>query len=449
MTERVTTAQNDIGFYESLDDGECLRIHPHAGQKAVLRATERFVFALAGTQGGKSVIGPWWLYREMTRCGAGDYMAITSTYRLFSRKMLPELLRVFEHMLGIGRYWGSESILEIKNLETGEFEAKRSYDPMWARIILGAASSPGGLEAATVNAAWLDECGQNEFGVDSWEAVLRRVSTTQGRILATTTPYNLGWLKSRIVDQVGTDPDLKVVNWASSLNPAFPESEMRRAERTMPRWKYEMFYLGLMSAPGSSIYGGYYEKAVIAPFPIPDHWPVYLGVDYGGIHNVTLWITQDPGSKTYYVFACQLKGNRTTHQHVTEALEFLGNRPYAAGWGGAPSEGQSRDDWGQEGLRVSDPPVRGVEPQIDRVIEFLRSGRLKVFSNQEDLLGEFRTYSREVDPSGDPTEEIADKSSYHRLDALRYVVAGLTKGGSGFDPGEMNDPMENPWGLAV
>ena len=36
------------------------------------------------------------------------------------------------------------------------------------------------------------------------------------------------------------------------------------------------------------------------------------------------------------------------------------------------------------------------------------------------------TYRRKLDAQGEPTDEIADKRKYHRLDALRYAVVGVS-----------------------
>ncbi|MBU2685550.1 MAG: hypothetical protein KKF27_20105, partial [Gammaproteobacteria bacterium] len=116
---------------------------------------------LSGKQGGKTSFAPWWLWREIQhpeRGGSGDYIAATSTYDLFKLKMLPELRICFEQILGVGRYWSGDRIIELRDPDTGRFWAKRADDPMWGRVVLRSAQASGGLEAATAKAAWLDEC---------------------------------------------------------------------------------------------------------------------------------------------------------------------------------------------------------------------------------------------------------------------------------------------------
>src|SRR3990167_6610625 len=227
-----------------LEDGK-LTLAFHEAQARVWNSTRRFTFFIAGTQGGKTSFGPWWLWREIQRCGAGDYIAATASFDLFKLKMLPEIRTVFEHVLGIGRYWAGDRLIELRDPKTNKFWAQQADDPMWGRIILRSASAEGGLESATALAAWLDEVGQDEFRQGAWEAVLRRVALAMGRVLGTTTPYNLGWLKSQVYDRwrLG-DQDYLIVQAKSTVNPAFPQAEYRRAERTMVTWKFNMMYGG-------------------------------------------------------------------------------------------------------------------------------------------------------------------------------------------------------------
>jgi hypothetical protein len=267
-----------------------LTVQPHAGQMAALDSTARFTFIIAGTQGGKTSLSPIWLHREIQTRGEGDYIAATATYDLFKLKFLPEMRNYFE-LFG-WQYSPSEKVL------TQEYKPR-----MFSRIILRSANAPGGLESATAKGAVLDECGQDDFRLESWEAVLRRLSLSQGRVLGATTPYNMGWLKSQIYDAWRNgDTDYKVIQFRSIMNPAFPVAEYERAKRTLPAWKFEMFYNGQFTRPAGLIYGDFTEANKIAPFKISEKWPRYLGVDFGAIHTAKLWAAQDPMTKFVYVY---------------------------------------------------------------------------------------------------------------------------------------------------
>lgn len=422
-------------FVELSESGKAV-VNFHDGQLKAWESDKRFIFVLAGKQSGKTCFGPWWLWREIQRNGPGDYLAVTANYPLFNRKMLPELLRVFERTLKIGRYWGSINAIELKNPETGRFEAKNAVDPdMYARILLASANAGKGkdtgvaaLEAATANAAWIDECGLDEFSLLAWEALQGRLSIAEGRILGTTTLYNLGWMKFEIYEPwANGDPDIDVIQFDSIENPVFPRAEYERMKGKMPAWKFNMQYRGRYDRPAGMIYSDFDEQIhLVEPFAIPRNWFRYVGIDPGAVHTATVWIAEDREHGRFYVYADYLEGNLSTKQHVERALGRAGNTNVH--WaGGARSENQFRMDWQQEGIKVNEPAVGDVEAGIDRVISLLKENKLFVFNTCRGLRDEIGTYARVLDERGDSTERIRDKESYHRLDALRYIVIELTK----------------------
>lgn len=394
------------------------RLHLHKGQSQAWDSTRRFVFIVAGTQSGKTSFGPWLLWRETERCGPGDYLAVTATYDLFKLKMLPEMQRVFCEILPGWSWQASDRVIVSDDRKT--------------RIILRSANAPGGLESATAKAAWLDECGQDDFRLESWEAVQRRLSLSQGRVFGTTTPYNLGWLKTEVYDKWRAgNPDYQVIQFKSTMNPLFPVAEYERAKATLPRWKFEMFYNGEFSRPAGLIYEDFideYREAgghLVHPFTIPPHWPRYVGIDFGAVHTAILWIAEDPEREIFYLYHSTLEGNKTTAEHAAGALEFARHSNVVRWTGGARSETQQRMDWNQEGVPVQQSPIIDVEAGIDRVIALFKGKRLFVFDTERKVIEELNTYSRELDDAGQPTEKIKNKETFHLADALRYDASAL------------------------
>jgi hypothetical protein len=399
--------------FVTVKDGKAT-LNLHEGQERAWDSEYRFNFVIAGTQSGKTVFGPWWLYREIERCGAGDYLAVTATYDLFKLKMLPELKQVFCTWLPGWDYHAGDRVIYSTDGEK--------------RIILRSANTPEGIESATGKAAWLDECGQDNFRLDSWEAVQRRLALYQGRVLGTTTPYNLGWLKTEIFDRWrGGDPNIGVVQFKSTMNPAFPIKEYERAKSVLPAWKFNMFYNAEFSRPAGMIYEDFDEDIhKVKPFDIPPEWPVYFGVDFGAVNTAKVWIAEHPDKNVYYLFHESLEGSKTTKQHAEGALTFA-KAHNMVGWaGGAKSETQQRMDWNAAGVPVREPTITDVEGGIDRVIELFRTKRLFIFDSCRLVLDEIGTYSRELDDKGQPTDKIKDKETFHLLDALRYCVQLVT-----------------------
>lgn len=404
-----------------------LRLQLHAGQSRAWRSQRRIVAILAGTQGGKTSFLPWLLWREVTRCGAGDYLAVTSTYDLFKLKFLPALLEVFEHLTGMGRYWAADRLIELADPTTGRFLAERASDAMWGRIILRSAESGGGLESSTAKAALCDEAGMDSFTIDTWEAILRRLSLSQGRIFLGTTIYNLGWLKQRLYDpwRAGSST-IDVVQFDSTENPAFPRAEYERAQRELPAWKFLMFYRGQFTRPAGLIYDCFDEQRHTCPrFALPDAWPRYLGLDFGGVNTAGLFYAEDPETKRLYLYRAYKAGERTASEHVQALLAGEPGVPTAVG--GAPSEDQWRAEFRAAGLPVRPPATGEVEVGIDRVYGAHRRDEIMVFNDLHGYLDEKQRYSREVDAVGEPTEKIANKSRFHVMDAERYIVGWLRR----------------------
>jgi hypothetical protein len=421
----------DKPLVEQNTDGS-VTLNFHEGQHRTWGADARIVAMIAGSQGGKTSFGSWWLYREILEHGEGDYIAATASYDLFKLKMLPEIRNVFENILQIGRYWAADRILEIKDPATGEFRAKHADDPMYARIILRSAEAKGGLESSSAKAAWLDEAGQDKFTLSAFEAVRRRLTLNRGRILISTTPYNLGWLKQQIADRDGKG--VKVVNFDSVANPAFSQEEFDELKEIMPAWKFNMFHRGLFERPPGQIYvdfkDEYREKGghKVKPFPIPQHWLRYVGVDPGVINTCKVWLAQDPDTFAYYLYRESLGERKGMPEHAKDAAQIAHeNKEYVVKWAvGAKSEIYHQEDWQNEvtGAVVA-PAHSDVESRIDGVIAVLRQFRLFVFDTCTGTLDQFGTYAREVDDNGDVTEKIKDKEKFHYMDALGYIVEHL------------------------
>lgn len=448
------------------DGGVNLKFSFHAGQARAWQSTARFTWMLAGTQGGKTSFQPLWMWREMQRKGPGDYIAATATFPLLGNKLLPEFMRLFRDTLHLGEYRAVPKIFEID----GNRAALVFQDGRWrdekSRIIFGSGINPQGLESATAKAAVEDECGQDDFKLESHEAIRRRLSIHQGRILAGTTIYNLGWLKQQVYDRwKNGDPEHNVVVFPSIQNPAFPRAEYESARRSMPAWKFAMYYRGEYSQPAGLIYESYVDEYAphghkIRAFPIPPAWPCRVGIDFGAVNLALVWLAKDPNAVSpyapdkpgvYYVYRerhgaslpppgagaalavqrvqARRGGALSSKEHANLARR-LSARERIVGWhGGAKSEEQQRADWLAAGVRVQEPPFHDVESGIDKVIELFQTWRLFVFDGCAGTRDELGSYRREVDEFGETLEKIHDKDRYHRLDALRYVVAGASAPG--------------------
>lgn len=393
---------------------------------------KRFVIVTAGTQGGKTSFGPHWLYREIRECGPGDYLIVTPTFQLLERKLLGEFRRVFEHSLHLGKYSASPT----RFFEFSERGARRLFKERYSpdiptRVQFGYAENSESLESMTAKAAWLDEAGQRKFKLESWQAVLRRLSLAEGRVLVTTSVYALHWLK-RLVEQAetgghGSDKSIEVIRFDSTENPAFPQHEYERAERDLPHWKFNMLYRGMFERPAGRIYDCIDEATQRVPrFAIHPSWRRYLGMDFGSINMAGVFLAEEPGTKRLYIYRTYHASGESAHGHVRKLLHGEPGSPHTVG--GSSSEDDWRDDFRKAGLPVRKPKIQDVEVGITRAYGCWQRGELFAFDDLDEFWDELSTYSREVNADGEPTEKIEDPHSFHLMDAMRYIISDLRGG---------------------
>lgn len=406
-------------------DGEKMTVNLHKGQTRAWESERRDIFIVAGHQGGKTSFEPLWLDREIKNKGRGDYLAVTATYDLFKLKFLPEMLNYFQHLFK-WEYSASERVIW-----------RQDKPRLFTRIILRSAEAEGGLESATAKGAIFDECGQDSVKVTAYEAIKRRLSLNRGRLLGATTPYNLGWLKTEIYDrwQKG-DPSIEVVQFSSIMNPNFPKEEYYERKAKMPAWKFEMFYNGNFSRPAGLIYDNFTDEYVVPRFAIPPDWKRYVGMDFGLVNLAALFYANEPNTDKFYLYRTYHSGGFSVPAHVQKILKNEPRLPLVVG--GSKSEGNWRSEFRASGLPVREPDIKSVEVGIDRVYDAHAGGQIYAFDDLTEYLDQKHTYARELDDSGEPTEKIKDKETYHLIDAERYIIGYIKRKGTKMQTGNVD-----------
>ena len=329
---------------------------------------------------------------------------------------MPEFTNLFCTLLRWGKYTDSSKTIVSKDGKS--------------RIIFFSAVNPEGMESATAKGAVLDEAGQKQFKLQTWEAVQRRLSINQGRCLFGTTPYGLGWLKTEVYDRaVKGDPDYELIQFDSLMNPAFPRDEFDRMKATLPGWKFDLFYRGRFTKPAGLVYDAFNEDVCkVRRFPIPPAWPVYVGHDFGKANPAALFLAQDPSTGYFYAFHEYLPGpGRSTAQHVEEFKKIVAVRTVLRRAGGnQTTEDEIRQGYGAHGWPIQAPTIAHVPAQIDRVYALMKLNKLFVFDDLANTLDQLFTFSYELDDKYEPTDKYDDEASMHLLACLRYIVSNFT-----------------------
>ncbi len=420
----VDRSAENVRDLVEIDAHGCLHLHPHRGQARAYISQRRFVLMLAGTQSGKTTFGPHWLYREIERCGQGDYLVVAPTYPLLDLKALPAFLALFGRYLNLGQYVTTPSRKFIFDPAAERELFGQRYDQNKStRVIFGYATEPESLESSTINAAWLDEAGQKRFKLDSWEAIRRRLTIARGRVLVTTSLYTNNWVKT-LYDRAQTgDKSIDIIQFDSTANPRFSPAEFEDARRTLPSWKFNMHFRGRFDRPAGLIYDCLDPAVHFIPrFTIPSNWLRYQGLDFGTHNMASVFAAEEPGTKRLFIYRIYHEGSRSTPGHVSEMRRGeQGGLPNAVG--GAPSEDAWRREFRRAGLPVKRPYIVDVELGIDYVYGALQGNKLIFFDDLFELKEDLLTYSRKLNDRLEPTDEIEDKNEYHLLDCLRYLVS--------------------------
>lgn len=414
----------------------------HSGQRRVWESKATDVVICAGAQGGKTALAPALFMRETKRAAEwiravrrANYLLIGPTLQLLQPQAIPTFQ---QELAGLGEWKGTPPQFHFyKGVARAVFGLPENLSPV---IMARYANDSSNLESVTAYGAIWDEAGQSDNKEASYEAMLRRISAARGdgfgRVFYPSTPYVWNWFKRRLVDRAdGTN--VEVINWPTWANPLQSEKHIRDLlEQGMPEWRWRMMYLGEWTRPAGAVFDCFDSRLetdqtgptnVVAPFVIPDHWDIHVGVDFGSANTAAATVAVSPEGQIFVISTYHKVGD-DPRIHVERIKEKAG-RPIRSAWGGAPSEDEWRKRWAAAGLMVLRPPMVGtgsLEAQLAQVYQAFRTKKVKIFSTCNNLIAELERMSYKLDGDGRVTDLVEDKSTYHRADALRYVVSSLT-----------------------
>jgi len=392
-----------------------IKIELLLGQAKLLDDLQSSVLAaLAGTGGGKTALGYWWLHSRMERYPGNTWGMAEPTFGLLEKVIInssdPGRPSLVEYLAGARHHpvWTNKQQLIL------------STD--WGQIYLGSADNPDSMQGAALRGYWLDEPGL--MRLQAYQTALQRVSMMQGQVLLTTTPYNLGWLKTEVADQKGSK-GIHVESWRSIDRPGFPREAYEEMKRKLPTWRFAMLYDARFEHPAGQIYGEFNEATCLVDrFEIPKTWLVYVGHDFGASNPAAVFFAQDPATGLFWAFQEYLPGpGRSVFQHVEEFKKITAGYQVIARLGGSHQEDEVRQAYTAQGWHIQEPNNNDVETQILAVTGAHQQNKIKVFRDLVNYLDEKRTYSRKVGPDGVPTDEIEDKAKFHLMDAERYIIS--------------------------
>ena len=353
----------------------------------------------------------------------GDYLLCAPTIKILNQSTLPKFKEWFPDDWGVWR------------------EQRQCFELVWGdKIYTRSADEPDYLEGLTALAAWLDEAGQMDY--EAWVNIQGRLSINQGRAMITTTPYTKPWLKKELIQRAGRinnntpvpggDQSIHLVTWTSVDNPAFPEVEYQRMEKTLSPEIFKRRYQGKFTTLEGLVYKSFSpEKHIIKPFPLPADWVRFGGADFGNT-NPTAIIpvakkpeVRDKDGKViekakFYVYRELYK----VKPLLAEIHTFLEAEGFSYVLGD-PSAAQQMDELKRYyGFTRIQPADNKIDIGIERIDTLLREDRLFFFEDRcPNTIREISEYHY---PAPSEDRVIKDKPvaiNNHAMDALKYAFS--------------------------
>ncbi len=386
----------------------------HEAQLDIYNSTARFTAAIAGTGGGKTVIGPLWIAKQIEQARKSKRpilgLVVAPTYKVLNRATVPTLIETLKGTSIEGQYKDQKGLYELAD---------------GGRIWCQGADNPGGIEGGQFDFVWGDEAGQFKYGV--WIAIQGRTGAKQSPVLLTTTPYGKNWLFTEFYKKyLAGDKDYYVKQWASKENPIYPEEEYNRAKGLMRdelgRMRYDGQFTqmaGLVYPDMSNAYASLTPSELNELLLNPEN-KHFGGLDFGwndpfaalgGVldKNDVLWIWYER-----YL-------SRTTIEEHAEALPKFSHKAIKWFSEHIPENILKLRRGGHKVLKAS----KSIRPGIDAVNARLLSNRLRILKNRcPALIAESEIYGYDADEDN-TGGDIPIGGLDHALDALRYMISGI------------------------
>ena len=420
---------------------------PHVGQLPIwMEEDAHQLFMIAGTQGGKSNIGPPWLHREILRAVAkrpgqdSAFGIVTPTFRMAMQLDvgISRMLQFYRQVYGF-----SEDIIFRKKYLTIDLHEVG----IPAFIYAGSAERPRALQGSRLEAVWMDEAGMIPKPAIFYETSQRLRG--EGRMLVTTTPYLVGaWLMDFMKKAEEGDEDILCVRYPSIVNPFYSLAQWEMAKHQWPAWYFNQRCGAMFEQPHGLVYP---DVTYVDPFTIPRNWKRILGIDptHGGPDEFAgVWIAIDPNTGTWYIYRTFYKSCRppptaldTTVRLPSDMLDEIHKMCVYDEWNEDMQQMDQTEDrekldrifydpsapWLELSLQTmfSDTENFKADPQHAGIIEVgraFKTQQLVVFDNLIDYHHEQTHYAYPVNEYGETEKDEPKDSFNHLMDATRYAV---------------------------
>lgn len=184
------------------------------------------------------------------------------------------------------------------------------------------------------------------------------------------------------------------------------------------------------------VYGAWNEtQCKIKRFEIPMDWPVYSGHDFGTANPAALFFARvrlplpvgAPQHLRMHDLVCfreYIPGSgKSTAINVQAFQDIARGRGVISRLGGSHQEDEIRQGYSKHGWPITEPPITGLRPQVDRVIALMELNKWYVFEDNIYYLAELASCQWKYDREGNRTNEIDGEARFHLCSSARYGLS--------------------------
>lgn len=165
------------------------------------------------------------------------------------------------------------------------------------------------------------------------------------------------------------------------------------------------------------------SKCRISRFTIPQSWLIYVGHDFGLANSAALLFAQDPATGFLYAFHEYLPSGGSVAQHVEHLKSLTAGYNVVRRVGGSHQEEEVREAYRAHGWNITEPSIKSVNAQLDRVIGLMERDKVYVFSDMINYLDELMNCTWRLDDQLRPTDKIQNEPKYHLSACARYILS--------------------------
>jgi PBSX family phage terminase large subunit len=380
----------------------------HQKQYETYNFTTQYCAAIAGVQSGKTFVGAYWAAKMIDQMPAGGVgMIVAPTFKILDQSTLVKFFGEFPQYRQFYK------------------EQKRMIALGDKTVFIRSAEEPYSLEGITADWVWGDEAGK--FNLIVWTILRSRTAIKKGKVLFTTTPYNMGWLYRDffLPARDKKDPDLTVVSWASVDSPYFSEDFANKEKARLRPEEYNRRYLGEFTRMEGLVYN-LHQWHIIKPITDMRADITLGGIDWGFTNPAALTVIKYYDGKFHIVDEWYQTGKTT--REIIEAAQALQNRWGVNRWYADSANPEKIQEAGTNtGLYVIpyDKGKDALTAGIGYLQQLINENMFDIFDTCKNTLAEFESYHYpELESVAVVKMDKPIPEDNHLMDAIRYAIHG-------------------------